>query len=508
MGAWTTVSDVPVAPDTPDSDHPDSVGRWSSLNFRLALLLVVVLVISLAVTTVFAVVSISTVTSNDAKRAASSTQEYAAEVISRAEVNVSTYEATQLVARKALSKDITLAEINGVDRFRQEAQAGLLTVPQAQAAALAMLKSLNYGPNNDYMFTYDRDMNVLEHQNPNYQSGNFLNKQLVPGVYVFRQIRDLAVSGGGYITYQFPKPNDPKQTLQTKTSYVTFYAPWQWVIGTGVYTADIQAAASKQLMTARTDLGTTFARVNQGGSDRSFVLGPKGNTVVTQTGAHLDAIDSTAWGHRLSAEIEAAAPATKGKIVTRTLEAPLRNGKDEPWLFEISRYSGSLIDTSTGKPLNWILVSAIPVADITRPGYLLGLRQVLLGLLVLLVGLAIGLAVSRRIVGPVRSMTKAALDLEQDRFQPADLDAAAARRDEVGTLARAFQRMGSQVVQREQRLRQEVERLEVVIDRDKVDRDVGEIAESDFFMDLQARAAAMRARNKAADAAMNDGSGI
>jgi hypothetical protein len=54
--------------------------------------------------------------------------------------------------------------------------------------------------------------------------------------------------------------------------------------------------------------------------------------------------------------------------------------------------------------------------------------------------------------------------------------------------------MGAEVVARERKLREQLTKLSVVIDHKKVERDLGEIVESDFFHDLEARAAALRER--------------
>lgn len=45
--------------------------------------------------------------------------------------------------------------------------------------------------------------------------------------------------------------------------------------------------------------------------------------------------------------------------------------------------------------------------------------------------------------------TRAAAALQENRFDPAMLDDAASRKDELGSLVRAFRRMGDQVVERE-----------------------------------------------------------
>ena len=113
-------------------------------------------------------------------------------------------------------------------------------------------------------------------------------------------------------------------------------------------------------------------------------------------------------------------------------------------------------------------------------------------LVVLLIGLVAGLLLSRRIVRPVEDVKKAARALAEDRFDPAALDRAATRQDEVGELARTFQRMGTEVVERERALRDQVARLRVEIDRTRVDEAVSEITETEYFQQLRERAESLR----------------
>ena len=47
--------------------------------------------------------------------------------------------------------------------------------------------------------------------------------------------------GSGFVPYEWPKPGFDKP--QPKLSYVVGFAPWNWVIGTGVYIDDLKAQA-------------------------------------------------------------------------------------------------------------------------------------------------------------------------------------------------------------------------------------------------------------------------
>lgn len=92
----------------------------------------------------------------------------------------------------------------------------------------------------------------------------------------------------------------------------------------------------------------------------------------------------------------------------------------------------------------------------------------------------------------VRQVTDAAGAVEQGGFRVESLDEVGRRPDELGQLARVFQRMARQVEAREQRLRQEVRQLRIEIDEVRAARRVAEITESDYFQELQRKADKLR----------------
>lgn len=86
----------------------------------------------------------------------------------------------------------------------------------------------------------------------------------------------------------------------------------------------------------------------------------------------------------------------------------------------------------------------------------------------------------------------AAMALEEERFELADLETVATREDALGVLARSFARMAGEVKAREERLRREVAELRIEIDEAKQAQRVAEITGSDYFRDLRGRAAELR----------------
>jgi two-component system cell cycle response regulator len=92
----------------------------------------------------------------------------------------------------------------------------------------------------------------------------------------------------------------------------------------------------------------------------------------------------------------------------------------------------------------------------------------------------------------VGRVVAAAADVEAGRFESRELDSVAGRGDALGQLARVFQRMAIEVLARERLLKQQVRQLRIEIDQARAARQVAEITQTEYFQDLQAKAATLR----------------
>ncbi|MEW5869597.1 MAG: cyclic nucleotide-binding domain-containing protein [Chloroflexota bacterium] len=93
-------------------------------------------------------------------------------------------------------------------------------------------------------------------------------------------------------------------------------------------------------------------------------------------------------------------------------------------------------------------------------------------------------------------ISASAVALEAGRYDARTLDEVCQRPDELGQLARVFQRMADEVIAREQRLKEEVMQLRIQIDEEKKKHQVEEITETDFFKSIQEKASELRAKKK------------
>jgi DNA-binding response OmpR family regulator len=96
----------------------------------------------------------------------------------------------------------------------------------------------------------------------------------------------------------------------------------------------------------------------------------------------------------------------------------------------------------------------------------------------------------------VRELETAAAAVEKGRFDRASLDEVAGREDELGQLARVFQRMAGEVKAREERLEQQVRELRISIDQDRKAREVAAITGSSIFEALEKKAEELRSRRR------------
>jgi methyl-accepting chemotaxis protein len=127
-----------------------------------------------------------------------------------------------------------------VAHFQAEEQAGRLSHSAAQDAAMAALRALRYGKGN-YFWINDESARVLMHPiKPELAGADGAAIKGPDGVSPFTSAVEVTrAAAGGDFTYYWPKPGSDVPVR--KISYARRFAPWGWIVGTGVYVDDIEA---------------------------------------------------------------------------------------------------------------------------------------------------------------------------------------------------------------------------------------------------------------------------
>lgn len=451
--------------------------RRITLTYRVALLVALLLVVSALITTLFTLRSVESAVEEQSEKSVANVHATVGTLVAVEYSGIQTYREAALERRKEGLVDVMDTVVAMLDGLRAEVAAGRMTEDEAEAFALTTIPTIRYG-NNDYVFTFDTDMTAIAHPDPKLQGRNLIDLQDTDGKFFIREMQSVALEGGGYLDYQWIRLGEDVPSL--KVARAILYEPWQWILGTGLYVDDITAEADARLETAKAALGTTLGEISLGDSGFFLILDESGNVVLAPPGLDTSGLQ-TPSGQAYVAQILQSAAQNDGSIATFTATTTL-DGRDEAWVTNVSTF----------EPLGWVLVSAVPRADLVGPARSLALQLLTLSLVVLIVGLVAGLLLSRRIVRPVEDITGAARALAEDRFEPASLDRASRRQDEVGELARTFQRMGTEIVERERTLREQVAMLRVEIDRSRVDEQVSEITETEYFQRLRDQADKLR----------------
>ncbi|WP_369325340.1 methyl-accepting chemotaxis protein [Aeromonas caviae] len=125
---------------------------------------------------------------------------------------------------------------------------GELDEASAKAEALALIKVLRYG-NDDYFWINDSHPTMVMHpMKPELDGKDLSGVEDKQGLRLFVAFADLArAQGAGEVAYYWPKPGVDEPVR--KISYIKRFAPWDWIIGTGVYVDDVEAQYREVLHT-------------------------------------------------------------------------------------------------------------------------------------------------------------------------------------------------------------------------------------------------------------------
>ncbi|WP_431859592.1 methyl-accepting chemotaxis protein [Azospirillum sp.] len=138
-------------------------------------------------------------------------------------------------------RNMVQAALSIATSYQQRAAKGEMSEEQAKAQAIATLRPLRYGPLNDYVFVYQMDgTSLVIGPRPQDEGKPRMDALDAAGKPYIRAMIEAAKAGGGFVPYVVARQGfkDP----QPKLSYAAPFAPWGWMLGTGVYTDDVDAA--------------------------------------------------------------------------------------------------------------------------------------------------------------------------------------------------------------------------------------------------------------------------
>jgi methyl-accepting chemotaxis protein len=128
-----------------------------------------------------------------------------------------------------------------MEHYHQLETSGALTREQAQAKAIEAISSLRHG--DDYVFVRTTDNRMLAHADPKRvgqidKGSPTADGRLTSDVYV----QELAKADHVFIDSFVPRPGDAARVPVAKLLGAMRFAPWDWIVGTGIFVDDLDAA--------------------------------------------------------------------------------------------------------------------------------------------------------------------------------------------------------------------------------------------------------------------------
>ncbi|NHZ90918.1 hypothetical protein F2P45_18095 [Massilia sp. CCM 8733] len=127
------------------------------------------------------------------------------------------------------------------------AEKGGMPAAEAQKHALAAIKALRYNKT-EYFWVQDQSARILMHPiKPALDNTDGSGTKDPTGKFFFTEFSDtVKTSGAGFVFYMWPKPGSENPVQ--KVSYVKGFAPWGWIVGSGVYIDTVDSAIHARLL--------------------------------------------------------------------------------------------------------------------------------------------------------------------------------------------------------------------------------------------------------------------
>jgi len=348
------------------------------------------------------------------------TQEYQAQVLSS---NRNRLRAIVDTATFFFQEQLTLLTQTGTDPA------------SAQQQILNQIKKLTYGED-DYLWVANSDYQLISHPDPAFQGKDTRNMLDEHGNAIMPSIIEAVMKEGeGFYKYRWSRLYDDK--LIEKFSYVKYFPQWSLIFGSGVYIDDIEAEVKNRREAALEELRQAFSEIKIAETGYLFIFNEKGKMLVHPNN-NIDGVDFRTLKN----------PVTNRDIM-RDLINVADTGKELFYKWDRPSDPGnyryekvSLVRFLPG--FNWYICSSVYLDELQASSILLADRIFTIALIALIAASLLAIVFVYHITRPLRHLSETAHRISNGELNvTTDIH----RTDEIGVLARAFDRMVDQLGQ-------------------------------------------------------------
>ncbi|MBU4567245.1 MAG: cache domain-containing protein [Desulfarculus sp.] len=143
--------------------------------------------------------------------------------------------------KREMIRELTQSAWDVLAYYHAQEAKGLITREQAQQKAKQQLRAMRYGSEGkDYFWVNDLEPRMVMHPyRPDLEGKNVADFRDPHGKRLFSEVvKVVKATGQGYVDYMWQWKDDPAHVVP-KVSFVKEFAPWGWVVGTGIYVEDV-----------------------------------------------------------------------------------------------------------------------------------------------------------------------------------------------------------------------------------------------------------------------------
>lgn len=156
------------------------------------------------------------------------------------------YDIMLLQKKVAMKYNIEMI-FNLINEYEERHLKGEFTLEESQKRALQRIKTMKYQNGNNYFWVNDLQPKMIMHPTNSDLNGKDLSDYKDPnGTKLFVNMVDLVKKETeGTVEYKWKKPNSTE--VSDKVSYVRLFKPWGWIVGTGIWSNDVDPQIKSEL---------------------------------------------------------------------------------------------------------------------------------------------------------------------------------------------------------------------------------------------------------------------
>ncbi|MEP1577232.1 methyl-accepting chemotaxis protein [Roseibium album] len=160
--------------------------------------------------------------------------------VALAGISLTSLKEAMLQERLVKIEDISNTARNIAARYHEMEKAGTLTPEEAQQRAIEAISAMRFEDGKNYLFVFDNQSVTISHAKASLIGKDLSGLKDANGVQIIPELVKLADAGGGSLQYLWPRAGSDIPI--EKWGYAVGFGPWKWMIGTGVYIDDLEAA--------------------------------------------------------------------------------------------------------------------------------------------------------------------------------------------------------------------------------------------------------------------------